>query len=1207
MNTQLLIAAALLGVMPPAPVHAQRAPKAADEARALTYLRETVDAIEGLPDSHITSLAQTPDGYLWLGTRRGLVRFDGLSATLYSPQNTPALPAPTINALSVDALGRLWISTDRGLAVREGQSVRRIAPRYVPDGTVWEVLHDQRGRIWVAGDFGLRVGDGTTFRDVAGVDAHVYALGEDRLGRIWMAGRGILASLGEGEAVPVRWPVVNDARVYDLAISPAGTVWIALRDGIRELDVANPHAIVERARIGTALGRNRAQVWSIALDGRGHVWLGTDTRGVLRWDGTTLHNDEIPAGSTVDPVWWVMRDQRGLMWAATSGGLVRYRRSAFERVTEGLTVPNVWSIRGAADGSIWAATDEGQVWWRRTGAWTPVFTGLANRVAPALWPSRDGSMLIADDDGKIWRGTPEQLTDVTANYAFPAEGPLGMFEEADGSVIATTHHGVLRSRGGRITPLFDSLQLTKDDEPRVILRDADGRLVVGGPFLTILRGTTAQRLGVAAGLSDSAVLAVHSTARSLWIGTADSGLFVQRGARVVALAAYNPKLQRGINGITSDGTGSLWMTSHTGLLRASIRELEQAADGAATFVPVREFDRADGLPTSDINSDYQSQLHHDRSGRIWLPTYAGPVVFDPAAIVDDSIPPNVLIQDIVIDGVTYENASAITVPQHPSRVEIRFAATNALVPRRVRAEYRIGGLDTSWIALGRRRTLSFGPLVGGEYRVEIRVAGEDGAWNPARASLVLHVPFLWRERVWFYPVLALVGAVCAFGVARVRLRAAQRREQFLAHQVRERTADLEASRSQLEVRVAERTEALSRELAERTRLEQRLAGTRRLASLGRLAGGVSHEINNALATVLGFAQLAQLSARHDERVQADLGEVVRAGRRAANITHQLLAFARQHHTALRPVQLADIVHGNVRSLGQLAAGLTIDVRVADHIPVVGADTAQIEQLLANLIKNARDAKPVDQRIVVALDACTLEVARAVGDRVVPAGDYAVLSVSDRGVGIPAESLEQLFEPFFTTKEVNEGTGLGLAVVQGIVARHHGAIEVHSVVNEGTTFRIWLPLWAGGDPVDTAVDVDTEGGHETILLVEDDASIRQFATRMLTDAGYRVLDAEDGAAALTLVGQSIDSIDLVVTDVLMPNVNGLELIRLLRAARPDVPCVFMTGYAGLDDAALDELRASGPVLAKPFTHDDLLLQVRRVLHAATRSAAAEHHG
>jgi signal transduction histidine kinase/ligand-binding sensor domain-containing protein/ActR/RegA family two-component response regulator len=1163
------------------------------------FVRELADPTQRLPDTQVSAIAQTADGYLWLGTRRGLVRYDGLGTTMYSPNTTPALRSWAINALTADARGALWISTDRGLAVYENGVFRAIPPDQVPASTVWKVARDKAGRVWVTGSFGVRVGDGRRFTAVPHFNEYIYALAEDATGRMWFGGRQVLASYTVGDSAPRRWAPAATQRVYDMAMAPgaSSTLWIAVREGIQSLDITDPARIVEGTRVPTALGRIRAQVWSMAFDGTGALWLGTDTRGVLRYADGALRDVDSDERSAKDPVWWMFRDLRGNMWAGTAGGLARYRRSPFRTVTAGLGVTGTWALRRDRDGTIWMSADNGQVAWYDQGRWHPVFRNVANLSAPSIWPSALGGLFIADDAGRLWRATRTSLTDVTETIGLPAVSSYGLFEDADGTLYNNTDRGLLRAKNGVVDSLYKTLGLSANDRPRMVTRDSRGRLVVGGPYLTIGEGAARKRYAAAEGLTDPAVMAVYETADALWIATADSGLYVLRNDRVTALSATNRRLNRVINGLIADDDGYLWITSRTGLMRVSLADLRRSLEQPERAVVVRQFDRADGLPTTDINADYQPDLLRDRSGQIWLPTYAGPVQFDPRAVVNDTVPPQVLIEAVSVDGTRQQRTDSVWALEHPGQVAVEFAATNALVPHRVRAEYRVRGISDQWIDAGLRRTLTFGPLDGGTYQLEIRVAGEDGQWQPRLATMQITVPMSLVERRGFFAVVAGLAALLAVGFTRWRLATARSRERELSDLVSQRTADLEASRADLEVRVAERTDALSRELAERYRLEQRLQSARRMASLGRLAGGVSHEINNALTTVLGFAQLAQIAARNDERMQADLGEVVRAGRRAAGITHQLLAFARQHHTALQPLSLPAMVEENQRSLQQLCEPLTFEVQVSGAVPTIGADEGQVEQLLVNLVKNARDAKPTDGRIVVELEGITLDAAQAVGDRVLPAGRYAALSVRDQGMGMSPDVIDHLFEPFFTTKKVNEGTGLGLAVVRGIVARHDGAIEVRSVSGEGTTFRIWFPERTDAVVPDSA-ERELGGGGQTILLAEDDASIRQFATRMLRDHGYRVLDAEDGAAALALVGKAIEAIDLVLTDVLMPTTNGLELARLLRAARPELPVVFMTGYAGLDESALVELRATGPVLAKPFTQEALLRTVASALEGAT---------
>ncbi len=1165
--------------------------------QAPTFVKEVVDGRNGMPDTQVSAVAQTPDGFLWLGTRRGVVRYDGLSFTSYTPSTEPQIPSTGINALVAEPDGKLWISTDKGLVLQEHRAFHRVAASEVPAMVTWRVLRDRAKRLWVVGAFGVRVGDGTHFRAVPGVTAHIYGLAEDAAGRIWLAGRDYLAVLDGPDATPRIAPFSVGERFFDVVADTAGTVWVGTRHGVLAFDAraAAPFAI--KQRIATARGAEWAQVWAMARDGRGDLWLGTDTRGVLRVDNGQATAVEPESGVRPDAVWALASDGRGRIWAGTSGGLARYQRSAFHTIAGGMGTHSTWSIRADSSGALWATTDDGQVWLLEGSRWRPMLPNVANRMPGSTWPRRAGGIYFADDEGRLFAVQRSGVSEITARHGFPGLGPLGLFEDTDGALWATTHSGLLISRGtGKAQPVFDSLHLKPGDEPRVLMRDRRQRLLVGGPDLTIVDAAGVRRIGAAEGLTDPDVLAAYEDGDRLWVGTADSGLFVVQNDRATLVSRVNARLRRDIHGIVRDDLGALWLTSSTGLLRVNITDLERAIHAPNGFVPVREYNRLDGLPSNDINGDYQSHLFKDARGAIWLPTAGGPVYFDPRTVAEDMIAPQVHIDQVIVDGKALPFAATLSLDRHPTRVDVTFAVTDALFPERARASYRIVGMDTMWSELGRRRAISFGPLSGGTFRVEVRAASEDGEWNPRIATVEIQVARDWTEQWWTPPlVLLLLAGAFAQSVRMVR-NEAKEREARLERLVAERTADLEANRALLETRVQERTAALARELEERTQLEQRLASSRKAESLGRLAGGVSHEINNALATVLGFAQLARSTAAGNSNLQADIDEVVRAGRRAANITHQLLAFARQQHTPMRRVQIDGMVHELVRSLEQLLGPeLSLHTRVSEDIPAVQADPLQIEQLLINLVKNARDAKPRDGTVTIVVDARSLSASQVVGDQVLPAGSYVTLAVLDTGEGIAPEVLEHLFEPFYTTKDVASGSGLGLAVCQGIAARHQGAIEVESTLGERTCFRAWFPVHSVPADADGPPSL-LAGGTETLLFVEDEASIRTFAVRMLAASGYTVLDAEDGAAALRVMSSAPAPIDCVVTDMMMPNVNGLELARLLRATRADLPIVFISGFAGLDEQALREMRSIGPMLAKPFTQEELTAAVRRALDA-----------
>lgn len=1158
-----------------------------------SYVRRVIDSDDGLPDTQINAIAQTADGYLWLGTRRGVVRFDGRAFKLYSPEDTPALPTGTINSLWVDPRGRLWIGTTRGLVVREEGKFRRIAAEQIPEGNVWEVLVDRRGRVWVAGGFGLLRGNGEQFAPVPGVDAFVYALHEDRSGRVWMAGRNYLASIADDESTPIVSPLSDGERFFDIIGDGADGAWVGTREGAWHLDVTNPKAIRVIERVAPGKPNLGNEVWSLSRSPGGDIWMGTERLGVLRWDGTRVTSyDPVPEYSS-DPVWWLYTDARGRIWAGTAAGLLRFQQSAFTTLSEGLLPRSTWSVRAGAHGTIWAATSDGRVFSLDGERWTERLPRAGRNLASATWPSSSGGVLVAHDLKHVYRVDRNGTRDITASLGVAGLPILSIFEDRDGSYWVATDSGIFHSVDGVARPADPRWGLSRTTPPRYIDRDARGRLIFGGPYLTVIDDSVVKRYDKTRGLTHHDVLAVLPDGENIWLATADSGLYVLRGDTVVHVGHADPRLRREILGIAKDSLGHLWLTSSFGLYRVEVADLVRAANGERVTVKVRSFDRADGLPTTEFNADYQSQLHTDAAGRIWFPTYAGVVRVDPRAVPADSLPPQVHLERVVVDGTEFPAQGELRLETHPARIDITFAATDAVVPSRVRAEFRMIGVDTTWRDAGGRRTLSFGPLRGGSYRFEARVAGEDGDWNPAVAHLTVDVPLSPWEYTWFYPV---VLSLAVFGTAlllRMRLQSVERRERELSALVDERTRELESERASLELRVQARTADLAREFEERKLLEQRLVTAQKLESIGRLAGGVAHEINNSITGVLGFTELAQHGAKGNADLEADLDEVWKAGRRVADITRQLLAFARRQHTQPIAVQLDDLVGALARSLQQ-SVGDRVQVAIDNpgNLPPVSADPSQVEQLVFNLVLNARDAMPNGGTATLRLRQVTLPSTRTVGDMSLAAGDYVTLEVGDTGVGMDADVRARLFEPFFTTKEVNRGTGLGLAVCHGIVARHQGAIEVDSAPGAGTRITVWLPTWRGEAPHNDSLTRPT--GTETILLVEDEAAVRQVATRILSLLGYRVLEAADGAAALALAESQLPTIDVVVTDVMMPHLSGPELARRLRARNPRLPVVFMSGYAGLDNAALTELATLGPMVAKPFEQDTLATAVRREL-------------
>jgi hypothetical protein len=389
-----------------------------------------------------------------------------------------------------------------------------------------------------------------------------------------------------------------------------------------------------------------------------------------------------------------------------------------------------------------------------------------------------------------------------------------------------------------------------------------------------------------------------------------------------------------------------------------------------------------------------------------------------------------------------------------------------------------------------------------------------------------------------------------------------------------------------------------RDLTERKKLEDQLRQSQKMESIGRLAGGVAHDFNNMLAVILSYADELMERFSSDDSVREDLREIRDAGRRAAGLTRQLLAFSRRQILQLKPLLLSEVVSGMEKFIGRLIGeDIRLEYRLAPGLPLVIADEGQIEQVLMNLVVNSRDAMPRGGRLLVETALAGLDEDYARDHVAVKPGEYVQLSVTDSGTGMDEATRLQIFEPFFTTKERGKGTGLGLATVYGVVKQLGGYIWVYSEVGKGTTFKVHLPV-AAETQLATGSTAATPAIHraatETILLVEDDPSVRGAAKRILKGAGYTVIEADNGKRALELLQELKEPLHLLLSDVVMPEMGGHDLAERFAALLPGVPVLFMSGYS---ENAISEggvLKPGIQLLQKPFDRDSMLKRVREVL-------------
>ncbi len=383
-------------------------------------------------------------------------------------------------------------------------------------------------------------------------------------------------------------------------------------------------------------------------------------------------------------------------------------------------------------------------------------------------------------------------------------------------------------------------------------------------------------------------------------------------------------------------------------------------------------------------------------------------------------------------------------------------------------------------------------------------------------------------------------------------------------------------------------------LSERQQLEAELRQSQKMEAIGRLAGGIAHDFNNVLTTILGLTE-SMITGRTAPSSEA-LREIQHAGTHAADLTRSLLAFSRRQILQMKIIRLESVVQNVAKMIARLIGeDIRLEISMAPKLPPIRADQAQIEQVLLNLCLNARDAMPKGGELTIETKLETVDEAWCKEHKGAKPGSYVVLSVRDTGEGMDEETLHRVFEPFFTKKEQGKGTGLGLAMVYGIVKQHEGFIHLESKVNAGTNFCIYFPA-SSGEPEQkpSAETVTSKGGSATILVVEDEKSVRRLVMEVLANLGYRTFAAANGEEAVKVFERWADQIDLVLLDAILPKRGARDVYDQIRARKPSVRFLFTSGYNEVFINKKFELDPSFLFLRKPFTTQELSKMIQTAL-------------
>jgi signal transduction histidine kinase/ligand-binding sensor domain-containing protein len=1026
---------------------------AIDPARAVTQYRHQVwNTPEGLPESSVESLAQTRDGYLWVGTQEGLARFDGVRFVVFDRANTKALRHNRITALAEDPAGALWIGTEGGGVTRlfQGTFTTYTTAQGLPNARVRALFVDSSGVVWVGTDAGLCRSDAGGFRVIEGAPADrvsVFAA-SPRLGLLAATRTGVFR-LREGRFEAYRPAGLPEGAARTVREDAAGTLWIGTSSGLFAVrdDVA-------KAWSGELSGRS---VVSLRDDRHGNLWVGTEDGGLTRIASDGRVSSYTTAdGLSSNIVLAMIEDREGNFWVGTQdGGLNRFTAGPFVTWTtrEGLAGNVVWPVLGDRDGNVWVGTSTAGLSQLRDGHVVASYAtreGLPSLSVQALAEDAEGSLWIGTRGGGLARMRDGRISLLQPPLPVTSVGAL--LGARDGSLwIGLRGGGLCRWKDGVLTS-YGAAEGLPPSDIHYLHQAQDGTLWIGtnGDGLVRFRvGERAQVFRQAEGLSADIVNTIHEDDDgTLWVGTYGGGLDRFQAGRFRAYTTADGLFDDAIFSVLDDGRGNLWMSCNKGVFRVSRHEFADLDRGFVTSLHPIAYGVDDGMRNRECNGANQPPGWRAADGRLYFPTIEGLVAVDALHLEANPVPAPIVIEGVVADGVSRPSAGPLVLGPGIKGVEFQYTAPSFSAPLRIRFRYRLQGLDQDWVEAGNRRIAYYTRVPPGEYQFEVRAASADGLWGPTASVSVQLLPHFHQTGAFALLVGgSLVGLV--FGAYRLRVRRYRARARELLALVEERTQSL---REETEKTLAALFEA---ERRKEFALEAMAAAEEANRLKSEFLANTSHELRTPLNAIIGYSEILEEDAGAGQpALVADLKRIQSSARHLLGLINDILDLSRieagRMTLNIETFAVAEVLQDMLVALAPLLAKNqnTLEMPDLDGLGEMRSDPTRVRQVLLNLAGNASKFTQGGR--------VRIEVER----ETVSGRTFLVFRVSDTGIGMTPEQLERLFQPFTqadgsTTRRFG-GTGLGLAISRRLCRMLGGDVTVVSSFGQGSTFTARLP-------------------------------------------------------------------------------------------------------------------------------------------------------
>ncbi|WP_436517472.1 two-component regulator propeller domain-containing protein [Ekhidna sp. To15] len=993
---------------------------------------------DGLTSESANDIIQTANGYIWIATYTGLHRFDGRDFTVFNSQNS-SIPSSNVLNLELDTDGQLWMGTLHGIAqYQNGEFITPEALEKVTNFSIEKMLITASDELWFS------TKSNHLFRYHNGIlkeFTHIFQIGNSTVLSIEEDPKGNIY-FGTDDSQLIVYSKSKETRKIQLAIDVNGVNSLFTSNDLIYLGTGRGLFVWDGQEVSKSQILPNTTINTLTIDNSNTLWMGT-MRGLFRYQKESDQLDSLTeeSGMPNNIVQDLLFDQQGNLWVGTyRSGIFFLADGSITSFTknDGLATDIISSVTEADNGAIIFGNENGVLNKLEDGV-------ISTYNSPIPIPSERLKNMLTDKKGRIWICTYGGLIVLDGSNGkhynigngFPDNFIRVAFQAADGSIwVGTKNAGLI---------VFNSLnsweQITIDDglSSNYILsieQNENGELIIGTiSGLNIIRGKEIiKTIKVEDGLPSNFMFATLHTPNYIWIASNDGLTGYSNDDRIVNFNTENGMPSNIIYDLLLDDYGTLWMPSENSIMSAKIRDLEIAAENPDREIKVKQYDKSYGMKNSHCLGAVLS--YTDSNGRFWIPTLGGIVRLNPDEVVDPNFNPKVTIESIYADNERIDFQAGAKVPAGTNRLLIDFTGISYTQTDLLQFRYRLTPFDKLWVNANDVRNGLYTNLAPGSYTFELQT-GIDDSFNSEVLIQEIEIEAAWWQTAWAKILLGFLIALIALLIYWLRLRSLTANNLRLEATVSERTNALELQKRELKKAIKQLKSA-----------QEQMIQSDKMASLGILAAGVAHEINNPLNFIQGGVEGLEQTLKRSRKIKkeeyAELLRAIKEGiSRASTIVLSLNEFSHSSDKKLEPCDIYHLIENCLTMIRyRLKNGIELKKEFTDENALVLGNNGKLHQAFLNIITNSIQA--IDKKGSITI-------------RTKIEGGNIMIEFIDSGHGIKPENLKKITEPFFSTKDPGKGTGLGLSITYAIINEHRGSLKYTSKWGEGTTATIKLPL------------------------------------------------------------------------------------------------------------------------------------------------------